>query len=283
MEKIYFQKNIAQLYIDVDKVRNDISEQVYIKSFSDDIQQHLNNINPIEVSFFKKEVEEFKKNILLKKDVLLKEYEKINLDKYLEEKAELYFYYTEKFIKTEPNFYDSFISIKPTWKKDYIKLQKYLSNINESHPHVKIIQDILYKSLLEENIYSNEINYGSFDIATDIKTAFKIVKEVQDSCSAFMQVNFLAIDPAFIPTFSREQFKKVNKITNNKVNHYLDSKVIASIEKGSLSPNDSPINIMKIFLNDKFINHINYHYIDSKSGEKITITKVAKEFLKKIQ
>ena len=41
---------------------------------------------------------------------------------------------------------------------------------------------------------------------------------------------------------------------------------------------------MKIFLNDQFMNNLNYHYIDNKSGEKITITKVtkvAKEFLEK--
>lgn len=280
MKKIDFQKNIAQLYIDVDKVKNDITEQVHIKSFSDDITEHFEKINPLDISFFKEEVEVFKSKIEEKKSILLSEYDSVDLDKYLEEKAEAYFMYTEQFMKVEPNFYDSFISIKPTWKKDYIKLQEYLSNINNDFPHVKILQDILYKSLKEESSYANEINYGNFDIATDIKSTFKILKEIQDLCSAFIQINFLAIDPAFIPKFDKEQFKKVNNLKNNKVNNYLDSKVIASIEKGSLSPNDSPVNIMKIFLNDKFINNINYHYIDSISGEKITITQVSKKFLK---
>jgi hypothetical protein len=281
MTKFDFQKKVAQLYIDANEVKKNIAEQVHIKTFYEDLNKYLNNISNKEAFFFKNEISDFKSNVSQKKSDLLSQYDEIDLDKYLEDKAIEYFELTAKFIEIEPDFYDSFIKIQPTWKKDYIKIKDYLLHINENYPHAKIIQDVLYKSLEEEGSVENEINYGHFDIVTDIKTAFSISKEIEKNFSASVQSSFLAIDPAFIPKFNIKQIEKSNKLTNNKVNNYLDSKVIASLTKGSLSPNDNPVNIFKIFLNDKFINNINYHYIDSKTGEKVTMTKVSEDFIRK--
>lgn len=283
MNKLDFQKKVAELYIDIEKVKDRISEKMCIENFSNDVDKYLSNIEEKELSFFENELSQFKKLIETKKTKLLKNYETVDIDKYIEEKANDYFSLTDSFLKTEPNFYDSFIIVKPTWKKDYIQLSEYFENLNNTHPHVKMLTHTLYKSISDEVAKDNHINYGNFSIATDIKTAFTIYKEIENKFSASIQINFLAIDPAFIPTFSHKEFEKMNKLTNNKVNNYLDAKVIASLTKGHLNPTDTPITIMKIFLNDQFMNNINYHYIDNKSGEKITITKVAKEFLEKIK
>lgn len=216
-----------------------------------------------------------------RKNKLLENYKEIDIDNYIEEKAKEYFQLTKNFIAVEPDFYDSFIIVKPTWKKDYIELSEYFENLKNKHPHVKMIAHKLYKSISEEVSIDNHINYGHFSIATDIKTAFIIYREIENRFSASVQINFLAIDPAFIPKFNKKEFEKINNLTDNKVNNYLDAKVIASLTKGHLTPNDTPITIMKIFLNDEFMNNLNYHYIDNKSGENITITKVSKEFLSK--
>ena len=281
MNKINFKKKIAQLYIDIEKVKNNISEKMIIEDFSKDVDKYLSNIEDKELSFFEKELNDFKISIENKKNKLLKNYEEIDIDNYIEEKAIEYFKLTKEFLETEPDFYDSFIILKPTWKKDYIKISEYFDNLNDKHPHVKMMAHTLYKSISDEVAMDNHINYGNFSIATDIKTAFTIYREIENQFSASIQINFLAIDPAFIPKFNKKEFEKVNNLTNNKVNNYLDAKVIASLTKGHLTPTDTPITIMKIFLNDQFMNNLNYHYIDNKTGEKITITKVAKEFLEK--
>ncbi len=281
MNKIDFQRNIAQLYIDVEKTKKSILEKMNIENFSNDFYKYLDNIQKKQSSFFYNEINQFKISIENRKNKLLENYKEIDIDNYIEEKAKEYFQLTKNFIAVEPDFYDSFIIVKPTWKKDYIELSKYFENLKNKHPHVKMIAHKLYKSISEEVSIDNHINYGHFSIATDIKTAFIIYREIENRFSASVQINFLAIDPAFIPKFNKKEFEKINNLTDNKVNNYLDAKVIASLTKGHLTPNDTPITIMKIFLNDEFMNNLNYHYIDNKSGENITITKVSKEFLSK--
>lgn len=281
MNKIDFQRNIAQLYIDVEKTKKNILEKMNIENFSNDFYKYLDNIQKKQSSFFYNEINQFKISIENRKNKLLENYKEIDIDNYIEEKAKEYFQLTKNFIAVEPDFYDSFIIVKPTWKKDYIELSKYFENLKNKHPHVKMIAHKLYKSISEEVSIDNHINYGHFSIATDIKTAFIIYREIENRFSASVQINFLAIDPAFIPKFNKKEFEKINNLTDNKVNNYLDAKVIASLTKGHLTPNDTPITIMKIFLNDEFMNNLNYHYIDNKSGENITITKVSKEFLSK--
>ncbi len=281
MNKIDFQRNIAQLYIDVEKTKKNILEKMNIENFSNDFYKYLDNIQKKQSSFFYNEINQFKISIENRKNKLLENYKEIDIDNYIEEKAKEYFQLTKNFIAVEPDFYDSFIIVKPTWKKDYIELSEYFENLKNKHPHVKMIAHKLYKSISEEVSIDNHINYGHFSIATDIKTAFIIYREIENRFSASVQINFLAIDPAFIPKFNKKEFEKINNLTDNKVNNYLDAKVIASLTKGHLTPNDTPITIMKIFLNDEFMNNLNYHYIDNKSGENITITKVSKEFLSK--
>tara|TARA_B100000073_G_scaffold347109_1_gene360380 strand:- start:1527 stop:2372 length:846 start_codon:yes stop_codon:yes gene_type:complete len=281
VNKIDFQRNIAQLYIDVEKTKKSILEKMNIENFSNDFYKYLDNIQKKQSSFFYNEINQFKISIENRKNKLLENYKEIDIDNYIEEKAKEYFQLTKNFIAVEPDFYDSFIIVKPTWKKDYIELSKYFENLKNKHPHVKMIAHKLYKSISEEVSIDNHINYGHFSIATDIKTAFIIYREIENRFSASVQINFLAIDPAFIPKFNKKEFEKINNLTDNKVNNYLDAKVIASLTKGHLTPNDTPITIMKIFLNDEFMNNLNYHYIDNKSGENITITKVSKEFLSK--
>lgn len=281
MNKIDFQRNIAQLYIDVEKTKKSILEKINIENFSNDFYKYLDNIQKKQSSFFYNEINQFKISIENRKNKLLENYKEIDIDNYIEEKAKEYFQLTKNFIAVEPDFYDSFIIVKPTWKKDYIELSEYFENLKNKHPHVKMIAHKLYKSISEEVSIDNHINYGHFSIATDIKTAFIIYREIENRFSASVQINFLAIDPAFIPKFNKKEFEKINNLTDNKVNNYLDAKVIASLTKGHLTPNDTPITIMKIFLNDEFMNNLNYHYIDNKSGENITITKVSKEFLSK--
>ena len=275
MTKLNFQKSIAQLYVDIDTVKKEIKEQINIRQFETDILKHINEINSDQQIFFKLEIEDFIKKTKEKKVKLLKKYVIKDIDKTLESQANKYFSLTSEYLKTNPDFYDALVSITPVWEEDFTRMEEYINKLKSIHPHVKIIHKEIYANK------GNSTSYGKFDIATDMHTAFNISLELNGNYAAQLQINFLAINPAFIPTFSKKELKMANSIGKNKINNHLDLNVIASLSKGFLSHYDTPVNIMKIFLNDVFANKINYHYIDNQLGHKVTLTEVSKSFLLK--
>lgn len=274
MKKIDFQKNIANLYIEIDEIKTNIKEQQSIKKFEENVYDYSESIPEYEKSFFYTEVKDFLNIISTKKNNLLSKYENFDIEKILEDKAKLYFKYTNEYINTNPDFYDALVTINPVWEVDFINLSKYIDDLKKTHPHIKLVKKQQYANIGTSTVF------GTFDLATDMNTAFNISKEIEGNYSAQLQIHFLAIDPSYIPTFKKEELDKINSLTKNKINNYLDFKVIASLSRGFLAPHETPINIMKIFLNDKFEKKINYHYIDSIEGKKVKLTDVAKQFIK---
>jgi hypothetical protein len=275
MDKLKFQKAIAQLYVDVDFIKQELQEQINIKKFEEKILNSLNSIDSKESVFFKEESSDFLNKVKNKKIELLSKYVVKDIDKTLEDHAIKYFSLTKEYLKTNPDFYDAVVSLTPVWEDDFDRMDIYISKLKINHPHIKIIK---------KEIYANKgtsASYGQFEIATDMTTAFEMSMEINGNYATQIQINFLAINPSFIPKFNEDGLKHANAIGSNKINNYLDLNVIASLKKGSISLYDTPINIMKIFLNDVFANKIKYHYIDSQEGHKVKLTDVSKEFLSK--
>lgn len=275
MKKEYFQKKIAQLYIDVSEVKRQVKEQLKINKFEENMKEKFSCLEDFEKKVFNEEINSFLINVSNKKDKFLKDYIFKDIELYLEEKSKEYLKITHDYIEENPDFYDSFISITPVWEDDYKNLKNLIYNLQNDIPHIKVIKD---------NIFSdngNSVNYGVFEIVTDIQSAFKISKKIEGNYNAFFKVQFFAIDPAFIPSFDLKDIKNSNKLTNNKIDHYIENKVIASLTKGYLKGHEKPVNIIKIFLNDELINNLNYHYINNQNSKKIKITQVAKDFLNK--
>jgi len=275
MKKICFQKSIAQLYVDISDIKSKIKEQFYIENFSKNTDYFLENLPHSEKKFFSNEIKEFQKNISNKTQKLLIDYKKQDIDKILEDYAYKYFELTAEYVSLNPNFYDAIINITPVWKEDFNRLLIYIENLKINHPRTKITNKERYTDI------GNSTTFGKFEIATDMHTAFLISNEINGNYTAQIQVIFLAINPAFLPVFSENGFNHANNIGGNRVNNYLDIYIIASITKGALSINDTPINIMKIFLNDVFANKLHYHYIDNLNGNQVTLTDVSRSFLLK--
>lgn len=272
MKKIDFQKKIAQLYLEVEKVKISMKEKYMIEDFEKNsliFMENNKNVKP----FYDKEINNFIKNLKERKIELLENYKNYDVEEILTEKAKEYFNLTNEYMKIDPNFYDAFLIINPVWEKDYINLKNYIHSLKEKHPHVKLVKEKQYANIGTSTVY------GSFEIATDMNTAFLISKEIEGNHTAQLQIHFLAIDPSFIPTFDKKAVEHSNSLITNNTNNYLETIVIASLTKSFLAPHENPVSIMKIFLNDEFANKINYHYIDSINGNKVTLKEVAKQFL----
>lgn len=272
MNKIELQKNIAQLYIDIYDYKQKVLKKNLILSFEEEFNLFFNTTSPFNQNLFSQEFESFKKQLIIKKDILLDEYKDLNLDKYIFSKAKEYFSITTDYMKHYP-FYDATITIIPTWEDDYKKLKIIIKQLS-LNTHLKVINEIIYEQ------EKSSLMYATIDIATDIHTLFDINKYINEQhISCQIQNHFLGIDPSHILTFENSEYQDNYTTTLSKSNLIL--KVIAYINKGHLMKYDSPDNILFMLLNDSPVPQMHYNFHKNNGELTVSLTDAARNFLSK--
>ncbi len=272
MNKLELQKNIAQLYIDIYDYKQKVLKKNMILSFEEQFKSFFENTSDFNKNLFKDEFNNFEKNLIIKRDLLLEEYKDLDLDKYIFSKVNEYFIMTKKYMELNI-FYDATITIIPTWEDDYIKLKSIIDDLSKEK-HLKVINEKIYDQ------EKSSLMYATIDLATDIHTVFDInyyIKEKNISCQ--IQNHFLGIDPSHILTFENSEYQDNYTTTLSK--SHLMLKVIAYINKGHLMKYDSPDNFVYMLLNDQPIPHLHYNFHKNNGELTVSLTDAARNFLNK--